>query len=79
MLAAGIIGFVGGRAGLHSFLTGGGHGKVGATQLADHESLLGEETPEHAKPNLRWSLSIAAILLILWLAPVHRPLISSGW
>ncbi len=70
VLAAGVIGFVGGRAGLHPFLVGGGHGKVGATQLADRESLLGEETPDHAKPNLRWVLSIGSGLLILWLAPV---------
>ena len=32
--------------------------------------MLGEETPEHARPNLRWSLSIAAVFLALWLVPV---------
>ena len=47
---------VGGRAGWQPFLAGGGHGKVGDKQVADAESLLGEETPEHARPNLRWSL-----------------------
>ncbi len=50
---------LGGRAGLPAFLAGGGHGKVGDKQVADADSLLGEETPEHARPNLRWSLSIA--------------------
>ena len=39
-------------------------------QLADADSLLGEETPEHARPNVRWSLSIAAVFLALWLVPV---------
>ncbi len=70
ILAAGIVGYLGGRAGLPAFTAGGGHGKVGATQVADADSLLGEETPDHARPNLRWSLSIAAVLLALWLVPV---------
>src|SRR4029077_8795206 len=47
----------------------GGHGKVGDKQVADAQSLLGEETPEHAKPNLKWSLAISAVLLVLWLGP----------
>ncbi len=70
VFAAGIIGYAAGRAGLQAFLSAGGHGKVGATQVADCDSLLGEETPDHAKPNLRWSLSITAVLLALWLVPV---------
>jgi chromate transporter len=70
VIGAGLIGYVGGRAGRPAFLGGGGHGKLGANQLADADSLLGEETPEHAKPNLRWSLTIAAIFLALWLVPV---------
>ena len=70
VFGAGIIGYVAGRAGLEPFLAGGGHGKVGAKQVADRELLLGEETPDHAKPNLRWSLSIAAVFLALWLVPV---------
>jgi chromate transporter len=70
ILAAGLIGFFGARAGLPAFLAGGGHGKVGDRQVADVESLLGEETPPHARPNLRWSLSITAVFLALWLVPV---------
>ena len=70
VFGAGIIGYVAGRAGLEPFLTGGGHGKVGAKQVADRDSLLGEETPDHARPNLRWSLSITAVFLALWLVPV---------
>ena len=70
IFGAGLIGYIGGRAGLPAFLAGGGHGKVGATQVADADSLLGEETPEHARPNLRWSLKITAIFLTLWLGPV---------
>jgi chromate transporter len=70
VLTAGVIGYVGGRAGWAPFLAGGGHGKLGDKQLADADSLLGEETPEHARPNVRWSLSITAVFLVLWLAPV---------
>ncbi|WP_421997023.1 chromate efflux transporter [Reyranella sp.] len=69
VFGAGAIGFVAGRAGLQPFLSAGGHGKVGARQVADRESLLGEETPAHARPNLRWSLSLAAVFLLLWLVP----------
>jgi chromate transporter len=70
ILIAGLIGYFGGRADVPAFLIGGGHGKVGDQQVADADSLLGEETPEHAKPNLRWSLIISSIFLALWLVPV---------
>ena len=70
VIAAGLIGYAGGKMGVPAFLGGGGHGKVGTRQLADADSLLGEETPEHARPNVRWSLGITAIFLLLWLVPV---------
>src|SRR4029078_11966750 len=52
------------------FVSGVGNGKVGDERVADADSLLGEETPEHAKPNLRWSVAISALFLALWLVPV---------
>jgi chromate transporter len=70
ILAAGMIGFVGGRAGSPLFQVGGGHGKESASAFADKDSALGEETPDHARPNRRWSLRISAVLLVLWLGPV---------
>jgi chromate transporter len=70
ILAAGLIGFVGARAGHPAFLVGGGHGKLGAHPLSDAESALGEGMPAHTRPNLRWSLRIAAVFLALWLGPV---------
>jgi len=70
VFGAGIIGYVAGAAGYQPFLSAGGHGKVGARQVADRDSLLGEETPAHARPALGWSLSIAAVFLVLWLVPV---------
>lgn len=78
ILAAGLIGYVGGRAGVPAFLAGGGHGKVGDRQVADADSLLGEETPAHARPNLRWSLSIAAVFLALWLVPIAALYVGLG-
>jgi len=70
IILAGLIGYVGGRVNVPAFVVGGGHGKVGDKQVADSDSLLGEETPAHARPNLRWSLTIAAVFLALWLVPV---------
>jgi chromate transporter len=70
IVLAGLIGYVGGRANVPAFVVGGGHGKLGDRQVADSDSLLGEETPAHARPNLRWSLTIAAVFLALWLVPV---------
>ena len=78
ILAAGLIGYIGGRAGVPAFLAGGGHGKVGDKQVADADSLLGEETPAHARPNVRWSLSIAAVFLALWLVPIAALYVGLG-
>jgi chromate transporter len=38
--------------------------------VSDAESLLGEATPAHARPTLRWSLVIGGVFLALWLVPV---------
>src|SRR3954465_4870623 len=67
---AALIGWLGGRLGWKPFLAGSGHGKLGDRQVADADSLLGEETPLHARPNLRWSLGISTLFLALWLVPV---------
>jgi chromate transporter len=78
ILAAGIIGFFGGRAGLGAFLVGGGHGKVEGRQVADSDTVLGEELPDHAKPPLAWSLRVAVVLFALWLGPVALLLLTLG-
>jgi len=70
IVAAALLGWLGGRFGWKPFLSNGGHGKVGDKQVEDAESLLGEETPLHARPNLRWSLGISSLFLALWLVPV---------
>ena len=76
VLAAALLGYAAGRSGSSAF-SGGGHGPGGAG-IADGESALGEEVPDHARPNLSWSLRIGAILLFLWLAPVAALLVWLG-
>jgi chromate transporter len=78
ILATGLLGWVGGRLGWKPFLAGGAHGKVGTAQVADSDSLLGEETPPHARPNLAWSLKISSLFLALWLVPVAVLLVTLG-
>jgi chromate transporter len=71
ILAAGLIGYFAARTGLAGFEIGGsGHGAPGAATLCDAQSALGEQVPSHARPDLRWSLRIGAVLLLLWLAPL---------
>jgi chromate transporter len=70
VLTAGLIGFVGGKAGWAPFLGGNGHGKVGGKQVADADTALGEEIPAHARPPVSWSLKIAGAFLLLWFVPV---------
>ncbi|ARM13018.1 MULTISPECIES: chromate efflux transporter [Rhizobium] len=70
VLAAGITGFFGGRAGLAAFKIGGGHKTGSGPVLSDVDSMLGEDIPAHARPNLAWSLRMSTVLLALWLIPV---------
>ncbi|MBM3603445.1 MAG: chromate efflux transporter [Alphaproteobacteria bacterium] len=70
ILMAGLIGFFGAQADLPAFRGGGGHGKVGARQVDDADTLLGEESPEHTQVNRAWAWRISAVLLALWLVPV---------
>ncbi|QDH70074.1 chromate efflux transporter [Marilutibacter alkalisoli] len=70
VLTAAALGYVGARAGLAAFLGGNGHGKVGDHQVADVDTVLGENVPAHARPPLAWSLKIGGTFLLLWLVPV---------
>jgi len=79
VLAAGLAGFVGGRAGHPAFLAGGGgHGAGAGAVVADADTALGEELPAHARPGLAWSLKVAAACLLLWLGPVALLLLTLG-
>ncbi len=75
IVATGVIGFFGARAGREEF-AGGGHGGQGASAAAD--DLLGNELPPHTRPNLRRALMVGVVWLTLWLAPVAALLVWLG-
>ncbi len=77
VLAAALIGLAGGLAGLAAFAGGGGHGPAGAT-LADADSALGEQVPDHVRPGWRRSGRIGLLLVLLWLAPVGLLVLTLG-
>ena len=78
VLAAGLIGYVGGRAGVAAFQVGGGHGAAKGAIVDDADTLLGEELPSHANPTIGQTLRQAGIWLVLWLAPVVALLLLLG-
>jgi chromate transporter len=78
IVAAALTGYLGGRAGSPLFRIGGGHGAAKGTVFEDAQSILGEATPGHAQPNLKWSLAISGTLLALWLVPVLALVVTLG-
>lgn len=70
ILAAGILGWLGGRAGLAPFQITGGHGPAQTALVADEDTLLGDRLPAHAMLSWRQSARIACLWLALWLTPV---------
>ncbi|NBZ86519.1 chromate efflux transporter [Stagnihabitans tardus] len=65
---AGLLGWLGARAGLAGFAGGGGHGAVGKTHVADAATLLGEE--QGPGPDRAGAFRAGALALALWLVPV---------
>ena len=78
VLGAGLIGYLGGRAGLSTFRVGGGHGAGKGAIVADADTLLGEELPAHASPTIGQTLRQAIVWLLLWLAPVAALILLLG-
>jgi chromate transporter len=76
VLAAGLTGFTAQRMGVAGFQPGG-HG-VAEGGVDDAATVLGEETPNHARPARGWSLRIGGVLLAAWLAPVAACLFLFG-
>ncbi|MBI3936058.1 MAG: chromate efflux transporter [Betaproteobacteria bacterium] len=78
VLAAGIIGYIGGRLAPDKFVTGGGHGTAeksyGAAIIDDNTP-----TPEHAL--FTWSrlVRVCAAGLVLWAGALLVPLALYGW
>ncbi|MFX8449354.1 chromate transporter, partial [Acinetobacter baumannii] len=60
ILAAGLLGYVATRNGSALFQGKGGHGPTGKKSVEpERPSLLGEETPAHARRTLRQTLTVA--------------------
>ncbi len=78
ILVAAIVGYAGSRSGSRLFRTASGHAAAHGAVLQDRDSLLGEGTPAHARPDLLWSLKISAVLLGLWLGPVALIAVFAG-
>ena len=76
IVAAGLIGFFGARAGYPAFMAGIAHGK--AKPGPDGESLLGEAIPDHAHPSRSRTMRVAAFWLALWLAPTIAIAVFAG-
>ncbi len=68
VFGAALIGYLGGRLQSTVFDVKGGHVESGGAHVVD--SLLGDETPEHARPSAARATRVAAIWLTLWLTPV---------
>ena len=69
IVAAGLVGWWGGRAGSALFRAGGGHGG-GGKGLAEADSKLGETLPAHARATVAGARAAAVVWLVLWLLPV---------
>ncbi|MDB5879710.1 MAG: chromate transporter, chromate ion transporter family [Variovorax sp.] len=78
VLAAGVIGFVGGRVAPASFTAGGGHGKAGRSAGA---ALIDDDTPtpEHALFGWRRFARVLVVCLGLWLAGMGALTALYGW
>lgn len=78
VLGAGLIGYVATRRGSAAFAGGGDHGGTGTGIVADADTLLGEDLPDHARPGGRRVAASALLWLVLWLAPVLALLLLLG-
>ena len=78
VLTAGLIGYIGAKAGMAAFADGGGHGAVGKTHVADTETLLGEELADFPPEARRGALRAGVAALALWLVPVTAILLLAG-
>ncbi|MCG2672690.1 chromate efflux transporter [Bradyrhizobium sp. GCM10023182] len=75
IIAAGLIGYAGARAGRTEFAPSAhGHGGNGAVI----DSMLGEAVPAHVRPDTARAIRTAALWLSLWLVPVIGLLLALG-
>src|SRR4030088_1577922 len=75
IIGAGVIGYIGAKSGRPEFAAVA-HG--GGKDTAAVDSMLGEESPDHVRPNVARALKVSAVWLLLWLVPVAALLIAFG-
>jgi chromate transporter len=75
IVAAGLFGYLGARAGMREFALGGGHVSAAPDETP---SLLGDATLGSGRPTPRRSLATALLWLAVWLGPVGVLLIAFG-
>jgi chromate transporter len=75
IIAAGLIGYIGAKAGRPEFAAVE-HG--GGKNAAAIDGMLGEELPDHVRPSVPRALKVSAVWLLLWLVPVFALLIAFG-
>jgi chromate transporter len=75
IVAAGLIGYFGARAGRPEFAALA-HG--GGKNAAAIDGMLGDELPEHVRPSIARALKVSTVWLLLWLVPVAAWLIAFG-
>jgi len=76
VVGAALIGLAATLSGSVAFSIAGGHGD--GKQAEAVETVLGDELPAHAKPDIARAVRIAAFWLALWLAPVAALLLAFG-
>ena len=76
VLAAGMIGYLGGRAGLPQFQVGGGHGAAGTDDGGPY--LLGDDELPRERASHGHVLRVLAIWGALWLVPVVAVVAAAG-
>jgi chromate transporter len=75
IIAAGVIGYFGAKAGGAEFAAVE-HG--GGKNAAAVDAMLGDELPDHVRPSVPRALKVGAVWLLLWLVPVCTLLVAFG-
>jgi chromate transporter len=78
VLAAALIGFVGGRLSANSFQVGGGHG---AASQSSGSAIIDDDTPTPSHAIFTWKRlwQVLLVAAVLWLVPMGLLVLQFGW